>query len=448
MTSPSNPIAADPPPVLERAASMRESPPMPSDFKPRSDLVRVLQERGHIYQATDLEGLDRLALEGPISAYIGFDATATSLHVGSLVQIMTLRRLQQTGHRPIVLMGGGTTKVGDPSDKNSQRPLLTNAVIDANIAGIKRAFTPFLRFGDGPSDAVMANNAEWLDKLGYIEFLRDYGVHFTINKMLSFEFVKNRLQNEQPLTFLEFNYMLMQAADFLELNRRYGCRLQFGGSEQWGNIVNGIELIRRTEGREAFGLTAPLVTTSSGAKMGKTVDGAVWLNADLRSPYEYWQFWRNTEDADVGRFLRLFTELPMDEIARLERLDGAEINEAKKVLANEATALLHGIEQAMAAELTARLSFEDGQISSGLPTVEISRSEHPAGISNTALAVSTGLFSSNSEVRRKIAEGAVRINDTKVTDPNEVRNWSDVHPDLGVFKVQFGKTKIVLVRPI
>ncbi len=277
-------------------------------FKPKSDLVRVLIERGHVYQTTDIEGLDAAANKGVISAYIGFDATARSLHVGSLVQIMTLRRLQQTGHKPIVLMGGGTTKVGDPSDKASQRPLLTDDEIAANLAGIRKAFGPFLAFGDKPTDAVMANNADWLEKLGYIEFLRDYGVHFTINKMIALEFVRSRLENEQPLTFLEFNYMLMQAADFLELNRRYGCTLQFGGSEQWGNIVNGIDLIRRIEGKEAFGVTAPLVTTTSGVKMGKTVAGAVWLNAEMLAPYDYWQFWRNTEDGDVVRFLKLFTD--------------------------------------------------------------------------------------------------------------------------------------------
>ena len=290
----------------------------------------MLLERGHVYQATDLEGLDAAAAKGPISAYIGFDATAPSLHVGNLVQIMTLRRLQQAGHRPIVLMGGGTTRVGDPSDKAAQRPLLTDEAISANLAGIRRAFAPFLAFGDGPTDAVMVNNADWLDKLGYIEFLRDYGVHFTINRMLALEFVKTRIDNEQPLTFLEFNYMLMQAADFLELNRRHGCILQFGGSEQWGNIVNGIDLIRRVEGREAFGVTAPLVTTASGVKMGKTVDGAVWLNGDMRSPYDYWQFWRNTEDGDVGRFLRLFTDLPLAEIARLEGLGGARSTKPRR----------------------------------------------------------------------------------------------------------------------
>jgi len=395
---------------------------MPTDaasaaFTPRSDLVRLLIERGHVYQATDLPGLDAAALKGPITGYIGFDATAPSLHVGSLVQIMTLRRLQRTGHRPIVLMGGGTTKVGDPSDKSAQRPMLGEAEIGANIAGIRRAFAPFLAFGDGPTDAVMANNAEWLEKLGYIEFLRDYGVHFTINKMVALEFVRSRLANEQPLTFLEFNYLLMQAADFLELNRRFGCTLQFGGSEQWGNIVGGIDLIRRLEGREAFGVTAPLVTTASGAKMGKTVAGAVWLNAEMRGPYDYWQFWRNTEDADVGRFLRLFTELPLEEIGRLERLGGAEINEAKKILANQATTLLHGADAAATAEGAARTSFEEGRLSRDLPTVEIAVAKL-GEMTNAALMVAAGFATSNSDARRQIAGGGFRIDGVKVADPN------------------------------
>lgn len=404
------------PRVLHAAAWTSETLNMP-DFKPRSALVQLFMERGHIYQATDLEGLDAAANKGVLTGYIGFDATGSSLHVGSLVQIMALRRLQQTGHRPIVLMGGGTTKVGDPSDKDKSRPLLTDEVIAANIAGIKKAFAPFLRFGDGPNDAMMVNNADWLEKLGYIEFLRDYGVHFTINRMLAFEFVKNRLANEQPLSFLEFNYMLMQAADFLELNRRMACTLQIGGSEQWGNIVNGIELIRRVDGKEAFGLTQPLVQTSSGVKMGKTVDGAVWLNAEMRSPYEYWQFWRNTEDGDVGRFLRLFTELPLDEIQRLETLQGAEINEAKKVLANEATALLHGDAAAKAAAEASRAAFEQGQLSADMPTVEVSAGDL-AGMNNTALMVAAGFATSNGDARRQIAGGAFRINGEKVADAN------------------------------
>jgi tyrosyl-tRNA synthetase len=387
------------------------------DFKPRSDLVRILQERGHIYQATDLAGMDAAALKGPISAYIGFDATASSLHVGNLVQIMTLRRLQKTGHRPIVLMGGATTKVGDPSDKTSQRPLLTDEVIAGNIAGIRRAFAPFLKFGEGPADAIMLDNAEWLTKLGYIEFLRDYGVHFTINRMLSLEFVRNRLESEQSLTFLEFNYMLMQAADFLELHRRHGCTLQFGGSEQWGNIVNGIDLIRRVAGAETFGVTAPLVTTTSGVKMGKTVAGAVWLNPEMLGAYDYWQFWRNTEDADVGRFLRLFTELPLAEIARLEALRGAEINDAKKVLADEATALLHGADEAEVASRASRAAFEQGQLSEDLPTLELRRADLEA-MSNTALMVMAGFATSNGDARRQIAGGGFRIDGIKVADAN------------------------------
>ncbi|MGI9170331.1 MAG: tyrosine--tRNA ligase [Caulobacteraceae bacterium] len=384
-------------------------------FKPRSDLVRVLMERGHVYHATDLEGLDVAALEGPLTGYIGFDATAPSLHVGSLVQIMTLRRLQQAGHRPIVLMGGGTTKVGDPSDKSSARPMLTNAAIEANLTGIRRAFSSFLSFGEGPTEALWVDNADWLEKLGYIEFLRDYGTHFTINKMLNLEFVRTRIENEQPLTFLEFNYALMQAADFLELNRRHGCTLQFGGSEQWGNIVGGVELIRRVEGARAFGVTAPLVTTAAGAKMGKTAAGAVWLNADLRGPYDYWQFWRNTEDADVGRFLRLFTELPMEEIARLEALAGAEINEAKKLLASEATAMLHGAAAAAAAADAAKGAFEEGRLSDDLPTLEVA-AERLREMSNTELMVAAGFATSNSDARRQIAGGGFRIDGVKVTD--------------------------------
>jgi tyrosyl-tRNA synthetase len=390
---------------------------MQAQFTPRSDLVRVLLERGHVYQATDLEGLDAAALKGPISAYIGFDATADSLHVGSLVQIMTLRRLQQTGHRPIVLMGGGTTKVGDPSDKTSQRPMLSDEDIARNIAGIRKAFAPFLTFGNGPTDAIMLNNAEWLEKLGYIEFLRDYGVHFTLNRLLTLEFVKSRIDNELSLTFLELNYVLMQATDFLELHRNHGCTLQFGGSEQWGNIVNGVDLIRRVAGAEAFGVTAPLVTTASGAKMGKTVEGAVWLNAELRSAYDYWQFWRNTEDADVGRFLRLFTDLPLSEIARLEALGGAEINDAKKILANETTTLLHGREAAEAAAGAARAAFEEGRLSGDLPTVEVTAAAL-AAMSNTGLMVLAGFAGSNGDARRQIAGGGFRIDGVKVTDAN------------------------------
>jgi tyrosyl-tRNA synthetase len=418
-----------------------------ADFKPKSDLVRTLIERGHVYQTTDIAGLDAAALKGPISAYIGFDATAPSLHVGSLVQIMTLRRLQQTGHKPIVLMGGGTTKVGDPSDKATQRPMLSDAEISANIAGIQRAFAPFLRFGDGSTDAVMVNNAEWLEKLGYIEFLRAFGVQFTLNRMLTLEFVRNRLETEQPLTILEFNYVLMQAVDFLELHRRYGCTLQFGGSEQWGNIVNGVDLIRRLETAETFGVTAPLVTTAAGVKMGKTVDGAVWLNAEMRSPYDYWQFWRNTEDADVGRFLKLFTDLPIDEIERLAALEGAEINEAKKVLASEATAMLHGREAAEAAAGAAKAAFEEGRLSKDLPTVEVPRTAFSQGLSLATAAADVGLATSRSEARRLAQGGGLRVNDQVVTDAQRLLTERDLNAD-GVVKLSAGRKKIVLVKAI
>jgi len=420
---------------------------MADDFKPRSDLVRTLLERGHVYQATSLAGLDAAALGGRLTGYIGFDATASSLHVGSLVQIMALRRLQATGHRPIVLMGGGTTKVGDPSDKSAQRPLLSDETIAANIAGIRRAFEPFLAFGDGPADALMVNNADWLEKLGYIEFLRDYGVEFTVNRMIALEFVKSRLESEQPLTFLEFNYPLMQSVDFLELNRRFGCRLQFGGSEQWGNIVGGIDLIRRRQAVEAFGVTAPLVTTASGVKMGKTVDGAVWLNPELRSPYDYWQFWRNTEDADVGRFLRLFTELPLEEIGRLEALQGSEINEAKKVLATEAAALLHGRAAAEAAAGAARTAFEEGQVSGDMPTYEIPRSQLAAGVPLAAVAAAAKLASSRSDARRLAQGGGLRVNDVVETDGQRLLTERDLNAE-GVVKLAAGRKKIVLVRAI
>ena len=433
--------------VLEAGTSSREPRFMTTEFTPRSDFVRVLTERGYIHQCTDIEALDAAAATGPITAYIGFDATATSLHVGSLLQIMILRRLQQTGHRPIVLMGGGTTKVGDPSDKDKQRPLLTNEAIAANIAGIKTAFDPFLRFGEGPTEAIMANNADWLDKLGYVEFLRDYGVHFTINRMLAFDSVKLRLEREQPLTFLEFNYMLMQATDFLELNRRYGCTLQMGGSDQWGNIINGVELVRRVDAKPALGLTTPLLSTASGAKMGKTVSGAVWLNADLLSPYDYWQFWRNTEDGDVGRFLKLFTDLPMDEIGRLERLEGAEINEAKKVLANEATALLHGVDAAETAAATAHAAFEEGRNAAELPTLRVERALIEAGTPLANLAVDAGLAGSRGEARRLAQGGGLRVNDKAETDAGRLITLADCDAD-GVIKLAAGKKKIVLVRPV
>jgi tyrosyl-tRNA synthetase len=410
----------------------------------RSDFLRVLSERGYIHQISHPEELDAAAAAGPIAAYIGFDATADSLHVGSLLVIMLLRRLQQTGHKPIVVMGGGTTKVGDPSFRDESRPLLDDARIAANIAGLKRAFTPFLTFGDGPTDAIMVDNDEWLSKFGYVAFLRDYGPHFTINRMLTFESVKLRLDREQPLTFLEFNYMLMQATDFLELNRRYGCVLQMGGSDQWGNIINGVELIRRVDRKPAFALTAPLITAASGAKMGKTAAGAVWLNADRLSPYDYWQFWRNTEDADVGRFLKLFTDLPLEEIAKLEALQGAEINEAKKVLANAATGLLHGREAADTAAATAKAAFVEGKTSTDLPTIQV---RGPiTGTTATDELVASAFVASKSEVRRLAQQGGLRINDKPERDPDRPLTLADLNAD-GVVKVSLGKKKIVLLRP-
>lgn len=378
-----------------------------------SDLLRLLDARGYIHQITDTEGLDILASKEIIPGYIGFDATASSLHVGNLVPIMMLRRLQQAGHKPIVLMGGGTTKVGDPSGKDESRQLLSEEKIAENIASIRRVFERFLRFGDGPTDAVMVNNADWLDTLEYIPFLRDMGRHFTINRMLSFDSVKLRLDREQPLTFLEFNYMILQAYDFLELSRRASCRLQMGGSDQWGNIVNGIELGRRVEGTQLFGLTTPLITTADGGKMGKTAKGAVWLNADMLSPYDYWQFWRNTQDADVGRFLKLYTDLPLDEVARLEALEGAEINEAKKVLADLATALAHGEAASSEAAETARRTFEEGSADTNLPSVSLSGE----AMTVTQAIVALGFAASNKEVRRKIGEGAIRIDGVAVSDP-------------------------------
>ena len=378
----------------------------------RSTLLKLLDERGYIHQVTDAGALDALAQKQVVPGYIGFDATAPSLHVGNLVSIMLLRRLQQAGHKPIVLMGGGTTKVGDPSGKDETRKLLTHEEIGANIASIRRVFERFLTFGDGPTDAVMANNADWLDELQYIPFLREVGKHFTINRMLTFESVRLRLDREQPMTFLEFNYMILQAYDFLELSRLAGCRLQLGGSDQWGNIVKGIELARRIDGTELFGVTTPLITTADGAKMGKTAAGAVWLSAELLSSYDYWQFWRNAADADVGRFLRLFTDLPLDEIVRLESLAGAEINEAKIVLATEATTMLHGRDAAEAARQTARQTFEGGGAGEDLPRLSV------AGGMNIAHALTAiGFTPSNKEAKRKIAEGAVRLDDVAVDDP-------------------------------
>ena len=378
----------------------------------KSSLLRLLDERGYIHQVTDPAAFDAVAGKEVVSAYIGFDATAPSLHVGSLVQIMMLRRLQQTGHRPIVLMGGGTTKVGDPSGKDESRQLLSEEKIAENIAGIRRVFERFLTFGSGPSDAIIANNADWLDTLQYIPFLRDVGRHFTINRMLTFDSVRLRLDREQPLTFLEFNYMILQAYDFLELSRRVGCRAQFGGSDQWGNIVNGMELGRRVDGTELFGVTTPLMTTSDGAKMGKTAQGAVWLDEKLLSPYDYWQFWRNSTDADVGRFLKLFTDLPLEEIGKLEKLQGAEINQAKIVLATEATALLHGREAAEAAGRTAADTFGAAGVGEDLPTLSVGD-----GLNIAHALTALGFTPSNKEAKRKIAEGAVRLDDVTVNDP-------------------------------
>ncbi len=431
--------------VLERTGSFLENPRM-TDVAFKSKFLQVLQDRGYIHQVTHPEELDAAAASGSIAAYIGFDATAPSLHIGSLIQIMMLRRLQQAGHRPIVVMGGGTTKVGDPSGKDESRKLLSEADIQTNIATIRSVFETFLKFGDGPNDAVMVDNDEWLSKLGYIDFLRDYGVHFTINRMLAFDSVKLRLEREQPLTFIEFNYMLMQATDFLELNRRYDCVLQMGGSDQWGNIVNGVELIRRVDQKPAFGLTTPLLATASGAKMGKTAQGAVWLNADLRSPYDYWQFWRNTEDADVGRFMRLFTDLPLDEIARLEALPGAEINEAKKRLANAATSLLHGSDEAARAAAAAEAAFVQGGLSDDLPTHAVAASELKAGIVLAALAADAGLAGSRGEARRLAQGGGLRVNDTPELDANRLVTSADLVG--GFVKLAAGKKKIVLVKPI
>jgi len=385
-----------------------------------SSLLKLLDERGYIHQVTDAAALDALASKQVVSAYIGFDATASSLHVGSLVQIMMLRRLQQAGHRPIVLMGGGTTRVGDPSGKDESRQLLSEEKIAENIAGIRRVFEHFLTFGDGPTDAIMVNNADWLDTLEYIPFLREVGKHFTINRMLTFDSVKLRLDREQPLTFLEFNYMILQAYDFLELSQRVGCRAQFGGSDQWGNIVNGIELGRRIDGTELLGVTTPLITTADGSKMGKTAQGAVWLDEKLLSPYDYWQFWRNTQDADVGRFLKLFTDLSLEDIGKLEALAGAEINQAKIVLATEATAMLHGREAAEAAARTAADTFGAGGLGEDLPTLSLGEGM------NIAHALTTlGFTPSNKEAKRKIAEGAVRLDDVTVNDPGLMLTATD-----------------------
>ena len=380
----------------------------------QSPLLRLLDERGYIHQLTDAEGLDTLAMKQIVPGYIGFDPTAPSLHVGSMLQIMLLRRLQQSGHKPIVVMGGGTGKIGDPSFKDEARGLLSDNRVAANVASIRKIFDRFLSFGDGPSDAIMVDNAEWLDKLEYIPFLREVGRHFSVNRMLSFDSVKLRLDREQSLSFLEFNYMILQGYDFRELSRRYGCKLQMGGSDQWGNIVNGVELARRMDGEEVFGITTPLLTTADGGKMGKTMNGAVWLNEDQLPAYDFWQYWRNTDDRDVGRFLRLFTDVPLDEIARLEALEGSEINAAKVLLANEVTRLVRGDDAASAAEATAQATFAGGGLGDDLPVLDV-----PAeGIRLAAASTAIGFTASNGEAKRKIAEGAVRIDDVPVSDPN------------------------------
>ena len=385
-------------------------------YHAKSEFMRVMMERGFLADCTDYQALDEALVKGTVPGYIGFDATAKSLHVGSLIQIMMLRWLQKTGGKPIVLMGGGTTKVGDPSFRADERPLLSPAQIDDNIAGIRRVFTSYVTFGEGASDALMLNNAEWLDGLNYLDFLRDIGRHFSINRMLSFESVKSRLDREQSLSFLEFNYMILQAYDFLELNRRYGCLLQMGGSDQWGNIVNGIDLTRRVLDAQIFGLTSPLLTTSDGKKMGKSASGAIWLNADMLSPYEFWQFWRNTTDADVGRFLKLYTELSVEECDRLGALQGSEINAAKAILANEVTTLCHGAEAAAAAEATAREVFERGGTGDDLPTFGVTAAELAEGVSVSSLFVRSGLAKSGKDAKRLIGEGGARLNDEPVQE--------------------------------
>ncbi len=412
----------------------------------KSDFLRIMSERGFVHQISDEAGLDALFARETVTAYIGFDPTAPSLHAGGLIQIMMLHWMQKTGHRPVALMGGGTGMVGDPSFKDEARKLMTPQTIQANIDGIRKVFSNYLSFGDGPRDALMVNNAEWLLPLNYLEFLRDVGRHFSVNRMLSFDSVKLRLERDQSLSFLEFNYMILQAYDFVELNKRYGVRLQMGGSDQWGNIVNGIDLGHRMGTPQLYALTTPLLTTASGAKMGKSLSGAVWLNADMLSPYDFWQYWRNTEDADVGRFLKLYTTLPLDEVARLEALGGAEINEAKKVLATEVTAMLHGRAAAEQAAETARRTFEEGLTADTLPGVAVAKAELEAGIGLLALFVKAGLAASNGEARRHVQGGAVRLNDESVSDEKRVVTLQDLSPE-GAIKLSLGKKKHILVRP-
>ena len=414
----------------------------------KTDFLNILSERGFIHQVSEPDVLDAKAAAGQITAYIGFDCTAASLHIGSLLPIMMLYWLQQTGHRPIALMGGGTTRVGDPSGKDESRRILTEDDINNNLVGIRAIFSKFIKFENAGGNAIMSNNADWLNKLNYIDFLRDVGKHFSVNRMLAFDSVKMRLERQQELSFLEFNYMVLQAYDFVELNKLYGCTLQMGGSDQWGNIVSGIDLGRRMNGAQMFALTAPLITTSSGAKMGKTAAGAVWLNADLVSPYDYWQYWRNTEDGDVARFLKLFTTMPLSEISKLAALQGAEINEAKKVLATEATALVHGRAMADEAAGTARKTFEEGTFAQSLPTVEIARAtlEQGIGVLN-AFAELTALVSSNGDARRQIKAGGLKVNDTNVTDEKMILTAKDLTVD-GAIKLSLGKKKHVLLKPV
>lgn len=430
-----------------------------TDHAFQSDFLKTLRDRGYIHQITHPDELDAAARAGVVSGYIGFDATAPSLHVGSLIQIMMLRRLQQAGHRPVVVMGGGTTKVGDPTGKDASRPQLTDETIQSNIASIRTVFEKFLTFGDGPTDAVMIDNDDWLSTYGYIQFLRDYGTHFTVNRMLAFDSVKLRLEREQPMTFLEFNYMLMQSVDFLELNRRLNVTLQMGGSDQWGNIVSGVDLVRRVDQKSAFGLTTPLLTTASGGKMGKTAQGAVWLNAEQLSPYDYWQFWRNVDDADVGKFLRLFTDLSLDEIARLESLEGAAINDAKKALADAATTMLHGAAEADKARTTSEEAFEKGHATVDLPTHDLiwagtpEEQERHGGPFHKrqaeALLKASELSPSIGQARKKIQNEGVWINDSLIKDPGMLFGLDDIDSDVGAFKVKLGKRgQIVLVKPI
>src|ERR1700736_5118203 len=412
----------------------------------KSDFLNVLQERGFIHQCSDFDGLDALAAKGQATAYVGYDCTAPSLHIGNYLTMMMLYWLQQSGNKPITLMGGGTTMVGDPSGKDESRALRTVEEIEANKASIRGVFAKVLRYGSAPSDAVMLDNAEWLTKLNWIEMLRDIGRHFSVNRMLAMDSVKLRLERDQEMSFIEFNYMILQAYDYAVLNQRYDCRLQMGGSDQWGNIVNGVDLGRRMGTPQLHALTTPLITTSSGEKMGKTASGAVWLNADMKSPYEYWQFWRNTDDADVARFLKLFTTLPLDEIERLAALQGAEINEAKKALADSATALLHGADAAKVAAETARQTFEEGGIAENLPSVEVSRAELEAGIGVLAGFVKAGLVASNGEARRQIKGGGLRVNDVAVADEKMMLTPADLTPE-GVIKLSLGKKRHVLLKP-